>query len=48
MNLSLLRIAVASATIALPALSQDLVAVKAKTIHTMAGPIVEDGVIQKD
>ena len=45
MNLNLLRIAVVSATIALPALSQDLVAVKAKTIHTMAGPSVEDGVI---
>ena len=45
MNLHLLRTAVVSVTIALPALSQDLVAVKAKTIHTMAGPSVEDGVI---
>lgn len=45
MNLSTLRIAVVSATIAFPALSQDLVAVKAKTIHTMAGPVVEDGVV---
>jgi imidazolonepropionase-like amidohydrolase len=45
MNLHLLRTAIVSATVALPALSQDLVAVKAKTIHTMAGPSVEDGVI---
>ncbi|MFN3241829.1 MAG: amidohydrolase family protein [Planctomycetota bacterium] len=45
MNLSLLRIAVVSATIALPAISQDLVAVKAKTIHTITGPSVTDGVI---
>lgn len=45
MNLSLLRIAVVSATIALPALCQDLVAVKAKKIHTVTGPSVEDGVI---
>lgn len=45
MNLSLLRIAVVSVTIALPALCQDLVAVKAKKIHTVTGPIVEDGVI---
>ena len=45
MNLSTLRIAVVCATIALPAFCQDLVAVKAKTIHTMAGPSVEDGVV---
>ena len=45
MNLSLLRIAVVSVTIALPALCQDLVAVKAKKIHTVTGPTVEDGVI---
>ena len=45
MNLSLLRIAVVSVTIALLALCQDLVAVKAKKIHTVTGPIVEDGVI---
>lgn len=45
MNLSFLRIAIASATIALPAICQDLVAVKAKTIHTITGPSVTDGVI---
>ena len=45
MNLSLLRIAIVSVTIALPALCQDLVAVKAKKIHTVTGPTVEDGVI---
>ena len=33
MNLSLLRIAIAAAAVAVPATSQDLVAVKAKTIH---------------
>ena len=45
MNFSFLRIAVVSATIALPAFCQDLVAVKAKKIHTVTGPTVEDGVI---
>jgi len=45
MNHSLLRIAIASATIAIPALSQDLVAIKAKTILTISGPSIEDGVI---
>ena len=45
MNLSLTRIAVACVTTALPAICQDLVAVKAKTIHTISGPSVEDGVI---
>jgi len=45
MNLSFLRIAIVSATIALPATCQDLVAVKAKTIHTITGPSVTDGVI---
>jgi imidazolonepropionase-like amidohydrolase len=45
MNLSLLRIAIAAAAIAVSATSQDLVAVKAKTIHTITGPSVTDGVI---
>ncbi len=45
MNLSLLRIAIAAAAVAVPATSQDLVAVKAKTIHTITGPSVTDGVI---
>jgi len=45
MNLSLTRIAVVCVTTALPAICQDLVAVKAKTIHTISGPSVEDGVI---
>ena len=45
MNHSLLRIAIAATTIAIPALSQDLVAIKAKTIHTISGPSIEDGVI---
>ena len=34
MNHSLLRIAIVCTTIAIPALSQDIVAIKAKTIHT--------------
>jgi imidazolonepropionase-like amidohydrolase len=45
MNHSLLRIAIVCSTIAIPALSQDLVAIKAKTIHTISGPSIEDGVI---
>ena len=45
MNHCFLRIAIVAATVALPALSQDLVAVKAKTIHTISGPSVTDGVI---
>lgn len=45
MNHSLLRIAIVCTTIAIPALSQDLVAIKAKTIHTMTGPSIQDGVI---
>ena len=45
MNHSLLRIAIVCTTIAIPALSQDIVAIKAKTIHTITGPSVEDGVI---
>lgn len=45
MNHSLLRIAIACTTIAIPALSQDLVAIKAKTIHTITGPSLQDGVI---
>lgn len=45
MNHSLLRIAIVCTTIAIPALSQDLVAIKAKTIHTISGPSIEDGVI---
>lgn len=45
MNHSLLRIAIACSTIAIPALSQDLVAVKAGTIHTITGPTIKDGVI---
>jgi len=45
MNHSLLRLAIVCSTIAIPALGQDLVAVKAKTIHTITGPSVQDGVI---
>jgi imidazolonepropionase-like amidohydrolase len=45
MNISLLRIAIACTSIAIPALCQDLVAIKAKTIHTITGPSIEDGVI---
>lgn len=45
MNHSLLRIAIACTTIAVPALSQDMVAIKAKTIHTITGPSIQDGVI---
>lgn len=45
MNHSLLRIAIACTTIAIPAISQDLVAIKAKTIHTITGPSIQDGVI---
>jgi len=45
MNYSLLRLAIACSTIAIPALSQDLVAIKAKTIHTITGPSIQDGVI---
>lgn len=40
-----LLLAIALAAIAVPATSQDLVAVKAKTIHTLAGEPVQDGVI---
>ena len=45
MNHSLLRIAIACTTIAVPAISQDIVAIKAKTIHTITGPSIQDGVI---
>lgn len=45
MNHSLLRIAIVCTTIAIPALGQDLVAIKAKTIHTITGPSIQDGVI---
>ncbi|MFT4514691.1 MAG: imidazolonepropionase-like amidohydrolase [Planctomycetota bacterium] len=45
MNHSLLRIAIACTAIAVPALSQDLVAIKAKTILTITGPSITDGVI---
>ncbi|HEB52455.1 MAG TPA: hypothetical protein ENI87_04270 [bacterium] len=45
MNPTFLRFAIASAAFALSALSQDLVAIKAKTIHTLSGPAVTDGVI---
>ena len=45
MNHSLLRIAIACTTIAIPTLSQDLVAIKAGTIHTITGPSIKDGVI---
>ena len=45
MNHSFLRIAIACTAIAIPAISQDLVAIKAKTIHTITGPSITDGVI---
>lgn len=41
----LLRCAVAAAIAALPAVAQDLVAVKASRIVTVSGPVVEDGVV---
>lgn len=45
MNHSLLRIAIACSAFAAPALSQDVVAIKAKTIHTITGPSIQDGTI---
>ena len=45
MNAPLLRTAIATAAIAFPALSQDLIAVKAGTIHTIIGPTIKDGVV---
>lgn len=45
LSASLLRCAVAAAIAALPAIGQDLVAVKASRILTVSGPVVEDGVV---
>lgn len=45
MNHSLLRLAIACSTIALPTLAQDLVAIKAGTIHTITGPSIKDGIV---
>ena len=45
MNYKLLHIAAIMTIVAFPATCQDLVAVKAKTIHTISGPSIADGVI---